>query len=91
MNIEEAEKTIAKMEKKHHISKWFALIFGAWIFSLPFLPDSFPYLNWLRAEDPSSLYIMIGVFCIVWSVDNWRTTKELKLLKATLELGKKFA
>ncbi|ACR11577.1 hypothetical protein TERTU_1776 [Teredinibacter turnerae T7901] len=87
MNLYEVEKAISKMDKKHHISKWVALILGVWLFSLPLLPDSFPYLNWLRARDPNTLYTMLGVFSLVWAVDNWRTTKELKLLKNTLRIA----
>ncbi|MCX4030226.1 hypothetical protein H0A36_26535 [Endozoicomonas sp. SM1973] len=91
MNIEEIEKAIRKMDKKHHIFKWFSLVMGIWLFLLPVLPDSFPYLDWLRVEDPNTIYTMMGVFSVAWAIDNWRTTKELRILKATLKIAKKNA
>ncbi|WP_444916868.1 hypothetical protein [Microbulbifer sp. JMSA003] len=89
MDIEETEELVKKMDRKHQISRWVALLLGIWLFSLPLLPDNFPYLNWVRAEDPNTLYTMLGVFFFVWAIDNWRSTKELKIIKSTLALAKK--
>lgn len=91
MNLEEAELTIKKMDRKHQVSKWVALVLGIWLFSLPLLSESFPYIDWLRAKDPDTLYTMLGVFSFLWAVDNWRTKKELRVLKSTLDLAKKNA
>ena len=91
MTLEEAEKTINKMSKKHQISKWFALIIGVWLFSLPLLPESIPYIDWLRAKDPNTLYTILGVASFAWAIDNWKSTKELKVLTGALALAKKNA
>jgi hypothetical protein len=91
MTLEEAENTIKKMDRKHHIYKWIALALGVWLFSLPLLPETFPYIDWLRAKNPNTFYTVLGVFSFVWAIDNWRTTKELSMLKNTLKLAKQKA
>lgn len=32
MGIDEAEKTITKLDRKHRVSKWVAFILGIWLF-----------------------------------------------------------